>query len=335
MRANEDDHQAEPVEADPRGLDVGRFGLGTVPLGNYLRAMSDADAEAVVHRAYQLGVRYFDTAPLYGSGLAERRLGRALAGLPRDSYVISTKVGRLLTADAPPDPTLLDRGRPIYRDIPALNPVTDFSADAVLRSLDDSLSRLSLDHIDLVYLHDPDDQDPAVTAQAYATLDRLRSDGTIRAIGVGASDVAIMRRLAGMADFDVFLIAGRTTLLDSTALSELVPECLARGIRVVAGGVFNSGILAAEAGDGTFDYRAASPSVHDRVRTIRNLCAEFSVPLTAAAVQYPLRHPGVSAVVVGAGSVAELEDDHAALEVSIPAQFWAQLVARAVPTFSP
>ncbi len=325
MRANRDDHHVDQAEAAPRDFDVGRLGLGTVPLGNYLRTISDADAEAVVHRAYQLGVRYFDTAPLYGSGVAERRLGRALAGLPRDSYVISTKVGRLLKADAPPDPTLLDHGRPIYRDIPALNPVTDFSADAVRRSLDESLTRLGLDRIDIVYLHDPDDHDPAVIAQAYAALDRLRSDGTIRAIGVGASDVPILRRMAAVADFDVFLIAGRATLLDSTALPQLVPECLARGIQIIAGGVFNSGILAAQPGDGTFDYRAAPPDVHERVHTMRELCAEFDVPLMAAAIQYPLQQPGVNTVVVGAGSVAELENDHAALDLMIPPQFWARL----------
>ena len=302
---------------------LGRLALGTVPLGNYLRTLSDAEAEAVVASALELGVRYFDTAPLYGSGLAERRLGAALTGVARDEVIVSTKVGRILDPGAPPDPTLIDRGQPIYRDAPALNPVVDFSAGAVLRSLDESMRRLGFDRVDIVYLHDPGRHDPAVMDQAYPTLDRLRSEGVVGAIGVGASDVETMIELAQRGDFDIFLVAGRTTLLDTTALRTLLPLCVERGITVVAGGVFNSGILSAATPEGaSFDYKVAPAAIVTRVDLLRRRCQQHGIPLGAAAIQFPLRHAGIDTVLIGAGTVAELEADLAELELAIPESFW-------------
>jgi D-threo-aldose 1-dehydrogenase len=296
-----------------------RIGLGTAALGGLFQPVSDDEALATIDRAWERGIRFFDTAPLYGHGLAERRLGRALSARPRDEFVLATKAGRLLRADAPPDP-----GQSFWQGAPPLNPVFDFSEEGALRSLEESLERLGLDRVDIVHVHDPDEHLEEALDGAYRALDRLRREGAIRALGAGMNHVEPLLRLARGAEFDCFLVAGRFTLLDRSALPELLPLCLERGIDVIAGGVLNSGILA---GGTTFDYAPAPPALVDRARRLEELCERHGVPLLAAALQFPLSHPAVKTVLVGARSVAELDESLDALSVPIPADLWAELGA--------
>ncbi len=296
-----------------------RTGLGTAPLGGLFEAVSDETAGATIELAWDRGIRFFDTAPLYGLGLSEQRLGRFLAGKPRDDFVLATKVGRLLRADAPPDP-----GQPHWRGVPPVNPVWDFSYDGVLRSVDESLERLGLDRIDVLHIHDPDDHYDGALAGAYRALDRLRAEGVVAAIGAGMNQVEMLLDFAREADFDCFLVAGRYTLLDRVALPELLPLCAERGIAVIAAGVYNSGILA---GGTTFDYRHAAPELLERAAELEALCAGYGVPLAAAALQFPLRHPAVASVLLGPRSPAQLAQSLELLDVPIPDALWAELDA--------
>jgi D-threo-aldose 1-dehydrogenase len=314
-----------PVEA--AGLALPRLALGTVPLGNFRAAIDDEQARATVDAAWELGVRAFDTAPLYGSGLAERRLGDALAGRPRDDYVISTKVGNRLDPDAPVRADLLDGDEPIYRDIPALQPVADFGADAVLRSLEESLARLRLDRVDIVYLHDPAAASPGL-GEALAVLERLRDEGVVRAIGVGGSDVDAVDAISRRARIDVFLEAGLITLLDHGASDRIGALARERGFRVVAAGVFASGILAApDPAASTYFYRHAEADTVERVRRIRDVCSRHGVSPLAAAVQFPLRLDEVGTVLLGAAAPEEMRADAEALAAEIPDAFWDELDA--------
>ncbi len=286
--------------------EIGPLGLGTAPLGGLYEAVDEDTALAVVDRAWELGLRYFDTAPYYGSGLAERRLGKGLGVRPRDELLVSTKVGRLLR----PDASGWDGA------------YFDFSYDAALRSLDESLARLELDHVDVALVHDPDDHYDEALTGAFPALVRLREEGVVRAIGVGMNQTELLCRFARDADPDCFLVAGRYTVLDRTAADELLPLCEERGIAVIAGGVFNSGILA---GGDTFNYEAPPPDVVARVRDLREVCTRWDVPLPAAAVQFPDRHPAVGSTLVGCRSVDELEEDVRLFELELPAGLWADL----------
>jgi D-threo-aldose 1-dehydrogenase len=265
----------------------------------------------VVDQAWELGLRYFDTAPRYGAGLAERRLGAALRGRPRSELVVSTKVGRLLRP-----------GRSEWGGAPELVDYFDFSYDATLRSLDESLGRLGLDRVDIAFVHDPDDHFDDALAGSFRALRRLRDDGVVRAIGVGANQPAVLCRFAREADPDCFLVAGRFTALDRTAEAELLPLCEESGIAVIAGGVFNSGVIA---GGSTFDYQAASPEIVARVQRLRELCALHGVPLAAAAVQFPLRHPAVVTVLIGCRTPAEVAEDVRLAEMDVPDELWSEL----------
>jgi D-threo-aldose 1-dehydrogenase len=287
-------------------IELGPLGLGTAPLGGLYEAVDEESALAVVDRAWELGIRYFDTAPYYGSGVAERRLGEALRGRPHEELVVSTKVGRLLRPDA-------GGWEGAY---------FDFSYDAALRSLEESLSRLGLDRIDIALVHDPDDHYDEALTGALAALARLRAEGVVRAIGVGMNQAELLCRFAREADPDCFLVAGRYTVLDRTAEAELLALCEERGIAVIAGGVFNSGILA---GGDTFDYQAAPPDVLARVRALGEACARWDVPLPAAAVQFPGRHPAVRSTLVGCRSVAELEEDVRLFGLELPEGLWQEL----------
>jgi D-threo-aldose 1-dehydrogenase len=287
-------------------IEVGRLGLGAAELAGLYEAVDEETALAVVDRAWELGIRYFDTAPYYGSGLSERRLGRGLRGRPRDEFVISTKVGRLLR----PDASGWDGA------------YFDFSYEAALRSLDESLARLGLDRVDVALVHDPDDHYDEALTGAFAALARLREEGVVRAIGVGMNQAELLCRFAREADPDCFLVAGRYTVLDRTAAVELLPLCEEHGITVIAGGVFNSGILA---GGDTFDYERAPPEVVARVDELRVTCARWDAPLAAAAVQFPRRHPAVACVLVGCRSAAELEEDVRLFDLELPAGLWADL----------
>jgi D-threo-aldose 1-dehydrogenase len=273
------------------------------------------EARATIDRAWEAGVRFFDTAPLYGSGLSERRLGAALRGRPRDEYVLSTKVGRLL---APGEPS------PLFPGAPPAAAVFDFSADGVRRSLAESLERLGLDRVDIVLIHDPDDHLGQALAEAYPALEELRSQGVVRRIGVGMNQWQALARFVRETDVDCVLVAGRYTLLDRSAIDELLPLCEARGCGVFAGGVFNSGLLA---GGATFDYQPASRERVARARELAATCERWGVPLKAAALQFPLRHPAVESVLVGCRTAAEVDEDLALLDVPIPAALWADLGA--------
>jgi D-threo-aldose 1-dehydrogenase len=292
-------------------IELCALGLGTAPLGGLYEAVGDENARAVVTRAWELGVRYFDTAPLYGSGLAEQRLGSVLRERPRDEFVVSTKVGRLLRP-----------GSSEWHEAPPLESYFDFSHDAALRSLEQSLERLGLDRVDIALVHDPDDHYDEALAGAYRALARLRDEGVVRAIGVGMNQAELLCRFAREADPDCFLVAGRYTALDRSAARELLPLCEESGIAVIAGGVFNSGVLA---GGDTFDYHAASPEVLARVESLRETCARQNVPLPAAAVQFPLRHPVVASVLVGCSTPEEVEEDVRLSRLELPASLWDEL----------
>jgi D-threo-aldose 1-dehydrogenase len=292
-------------------IELGRLGLGTAPIGGLYEAVEDETAHAVVERAWELGLRYFDTAPLYGAGLAERRLGAVLSRKPRDEFAVSTKVGRLLR----PGPS-------VWHGAPELVDYFDFSHDAALRSLEESLGRLGLDRVDVAFVHDPDDHAGEALAGSFRALRRLREEGVVRAIGVGANQTAVLSRFAREADPDCFIVAGRYTALDRAATDELLPLCEERGIAVIAAGVFNSGVLA---GGDTFNYESAPAEVVERVERLRETCARHGIPLPAAAVQFPLRHPVVATVLVGCTTPAEVAEDVELSSLEMPGALWEEL----------
>src|SRR5205823_3176935 len=279
-------------------LEVTRLGLGTAPLGGLFEEVADDEAHRVVEAAWKAGIRFFDTAPLYGHGLAELRLGAVLSSKPRDEFVLATKVGRLMRAGAPPEPGQA------YKGVPPVNPVYDFSYDGVMRSVEESLARLGLDRVDVLHIHDPDEHYEQALNGAYRALDRLRAEGTIGAVGAGMNQAEMLVRFAREAEFDCFLVAGRYTLLDQSALAELLPLCLERGIAVILGGVYNSGILADPRPGATYDYSVAPPELLERARRIAAVCERNNVPLKAAALQFPLAHPSVTSLLLGARSIA-------------------------------
>jgi D-threo-aldose 1-dehydrogenase len=299
---------------------VTRLGLGTAPLGGMYSPVGEGEAAAVIRRALELGLGYFDTAPQYGHGTAERRLGAAVAELPRGSFVLSSKVGRLVLARPAADPG-------IFADAPPSDVVFDFSADGVRRSLEASLRRLGLSSVDLVYIHDPDADEHADQAlrETYPALHQLRAEGVIGAIGVGMNQTAVPARFVRETDIDAVLLAGRYTLLDRSGEGELLPECVRRGVSVVVGGVYNSGVLADPSPGARFDYAPAPSGVVARARRLGEVCAAAGVPLKAAAIQFPFRHAAVACVLMGARSVAELEENVAMAGVPIPDSLWPQL----------
>jgi D-threo-aldose 1-dehydrogenase len=312
---------AERVSLGRTGLEVTRLGLGTAPLGGMYEAVTDEQARAVIDAAWDAGLRFFDTAPLYGHGEAERRLGAALRDRPRDEFVLSTKVGRLLRAEAPPGPERF------WIDAPPLQPVFDFSEEAAVTSLRESQERLGLDRVDVLLIHDPDDHHDEAVAGAYRALDRLRADGKVRAAGAGMNQAAMLARFAREGRFDCFLLAGRFTLLDQSGLDELLPLCQREGIAVIAGGVFNSGILADPRPGTHYNYLPAPPELVERALRLAEACDRHGVPLAAAAVQFPLRHPAVTAVLVGARTAAEFEEDVRLFRWEVPDELWADLTA--------
>jgi len=314
-----------PRERVPLGrtsLTVTRFGLGTAPLAGLFEAVDEANGMRVIESAWDAGIRFFDTAPLYGHGLAEQRLGKVLRHKPRDEYTLASKVGRLLRADAPPEPGQAFRG------VPAVNPMFDFSYDGVMRSFEESLGRLGLDRIDILHIHDPDNHYEVALTGAYRALDRLRADGVIGAVGAGMNQAEMLTRFAREGDFDCFLLAGRYTLLDQVALRELLPLCLERGIAIIAGGVYNSGILADPKPGAHYNYRTAPDELLARAKSICDVCERHGVPLKAAAMQFPLGHPAVTCVVVGCRSKEQLEESLRMFEFEIPPVLWRDLKAQ-------
>jgi D-threo-aldose 1-dehydrogenase len=319
----------ERVHVGRTDVRITRLGFGTAEIGGLYRPVSDDAAAAMLDHAWGLGIRYFDTAPLYGYGNAERRLGLALAGRPRGDFVVSTKVGRrLYPRDALPASADIDRqafdGREdaFYAGTPPVRPVFDYSADGVRRSLDESLERLGLDRVDIVYIHDPDDHWEQAIDGAYPALRGLRQQGVVGAIGVGIKQWQLLVRFAYEGDFDVFMVAGRYTLLDRSALPELLPLCLEKGISVVVVGVMNTGLLADPRPASTFDYTPVRPEMLQRALRLKEACERHGVPLKAAAIQFPLAHPAVTGIVAGVRSPAHLDDYPAAMRRSIPAELW-------------
>lgn len=308
-------------------LEVTRLSLGTVPIGGLYEAVNEDQAAATLERAWELGIRFFDTAPVYGMGLAERRLGAFLAGKPREEVIVATKVGRVLRQD-PPAELHVDLGAlSLFEGAPKLVPVFDFSYEGALHSLEESLERLGLDRVDVVHVHDPDDHHDEALAGAFRALARLREEGVISAVGAGMNQAAMLARFAREADFDCFLVAGRYSLLDQEALDGLLPACLETGTSLVVGGVFNSGILANPRPGATFDYAPAAPELVDRAVRLKRVCARFGVPLAAAALQFPLGHSAVASVLTGVRSPAEIEENEAAFRHPIPADLWETLRA--------
>ena len=325
----------EPFEAVSLGrtaLRVTRLGFGAAPIGGLYRDVRDSDAQAIVRYAWQLGIRHFDVAPLYGYGNAERRLGSVLAELPRDQFVVSTKVGRLIyPRDAIPPGADVDRQAPdgqedaFYMGTPSARPVFDYSYDGVRRSIEQSMKRLGLDRIDILYIHDPDDHwEPAIN-EAYPALHRLREEGVVGAIGAAMDQAPMLARFAREGDFDVFLIAGRYTLLDQAGLHELLPLCVEKRIGVVIGGVMNSGILADPRPGSLYDYRPAEAGLVGRAQRLRAICDRHGVPLKAAAIQFPLAHPAVASVVAGVSRTDHLDEYPVLMRLQIPGELWSEL----------
>ncbi|HLZ94295.1 MAG TPA: aldo/keto reductase [Candidatus Dormibacteraeota bacterium] len=321
---------AERVQLGRTGLSVTRLGLGTAPLAGLYRPVAEDDALAALEAAWELGLRFFDTAPLYGYGLGETRTGKALRDKPRRDFTLATKVGRLLREGAPPEP-----GQVFY-GTPPVNPVFDFSYDAVMRSIEESRGRLGIERLDVLHIHDPDDfHDEALTG-AYRALDELRSAGVIGAVGAGMNQAEMLTRFAREADFDCFLLAGRYTLLDQVALDELLPACIERGVSIIAAGVYNSGILGDPKPGAHYNYKDAPAELMQRAQRIRAVCERHQVPLRAAAVQFPLGHPAVQTVVVGCRSVEQVQDSVRMFETLIPDALWEELKAeRLLPDEAP
>ena len=316
------------VELGRTGLQVTQLALGTVPIGNLFNPVSDAEAAAVIDRCWEHGLRFFDTAPLYGRGLSEERLGRALRDRPRDEYVLATKVGRLLRRDVPlPLAQAAGGGQQgLYKVESPLEPMFDFSYDGVMRSFEESLARLGLDHVDVLHIHDPDDHYDEAIRGAYRALDTLRTQGVIKALGAGMNQGAMPARFAREANFDCFLLAGRYTLLDQAAQHELLPICQEKGIGIIIGGVYNSGILTDPDRPGiTFNYRPAEQAWLEKARRIKLVCQRHDVPLMAAALQFPLAHPAITTILTGVRSIAEIDENVAMFRHPIPAALWADL----------
>jgi D-threo-aldose 1-dehydrogenase len=317
-----------PVQIGRTPLTVTALGFGATAIGGMYTEVSDHDADETVAAAWAAGLRYFDAAPQYGRGNGETRLGRGLARYRRDDYVLSSKVGRLLRADADPHPDDFDStGRPYDAGAPDVATVYDYSRDGVLRSIEESLTRLGTDRLDVALVHDPDDYVDDALATAFPTLIELRDQKVVSAIGAGMNQTAALERFARESDPDMFLLAGRYTLLEQTALQSFLPLCTERGIAVVAGGVFNSGLLA-DAGPGArYDYDPAPADVVARAHRLFEVCRRHDVPLKAAALQFPLAHPAVAAVLTGARSRAEIVENVELFDRPIPDELWRELVA--------
>jgi len=298
----------------------GSLVFGGAPIGGLYAPVSDEAAAATLQAAWDAGIRAFDTAPHYGVGVSEQRIGDFLAGRTRAEFVVSTKVGRrLVPATGPVD------GADEFYDTPALSRVRDYSADGALRSLEDSLRRLRLDRADIVLIHDPDEHMAEALDGAYPALARLRAEGTVGAIGVGVNSASLAEWFVARCDLDCVLVAGRYTLLDDSAARSLFPLCRSRGVAVLAAGVFNSGILADPADGARYDYAPAAPGILARARRIAEVCARYDVPVAAAALRHVLRHPAVTAAVVGARTADEIRADAGYLGLPIPDALWADL----------
>jgi D-threo-aldose 1-dehydrogenase len=313
MAMNSRRHTEEVLVAKTN-LAITRLGLGTAPIGGLFTPVSIEDAKMVVDYAMASGIKYFDTAPVYGNGLAEKRIGPLLGPVTAQLVALSTKVGRLLVT--PPSTSV---GLKEYEVL------IDYSPDGIRQSLEASLSRLQLNSVNILYIHDADDYADQAIAQAYPELEKMRSEGLISAIGVGMNQVEIPTRFVNETDINIVLCAGRYSLLDQSAAKELLPAAINRNVSIVIGGVYNSGILATPSFDSTYDYVKAPANLVKQALAIRDLLQNWKVPLTAAAIQFPLRHAAVTSVLTGARSVKELSENIDAFNFEIPEECWTAL----------
>jgi D-threo-aldose 1-dehydrogenase len=322
----------EPFERVPLGrtsLSVTRLGFGGGSIGGLYRPVAEPDAVAMVEHAWSIGIRSFDVAPLYGYGLSEQRMGAVLSGRPRDEFVVSTKVGRLVREvdEIQPgddvDPQAIgDRRDAYFADTSGRRMVFDYSRDGVRRSVEASLQRLGLNRIDILYIHDPDTHWREAIDGAYPALEQLRAEGVVSAIGAGMNQSAMLARFADETDMDVFLLASRYTLLDQEALEELLPRCVARGIAVMVGGVMNTGVLLDPRPGSRFDYGPAPEAVVERGRQITAVCGRHGVPVRSAAIQFPL---AVTGLITGVRTPEHLDDYPAGMRLPIPRALWDEL----------
>lgn len=314
-------------------LSFTQLGLGTAPLANLFRAVSEEQADATFEAAWKAGIRYFDTAPLYGLGLSETRLNRFLRGRKRSDYVVSTKVGRLLKVSSPKGRTGIGK----FFDTPSRREVFDYSYDGIMRSLEFSLERLGLDHVDILFVHDidvfthgseavRDAHVKTLMKGGYKALRKLRDEKVVKAIGAGINEWQVAETLARAGDFDIFLLASRYTLLEQGPLTSFLPLCEARGIGIVIGGPYNSGILASGAVKGAmYDYSKAPPAIMKRVAAIETVCKRHKVKIAEAALQFPLLHPSVISVIPGAASPREVARNVKTMARKIPSAVWKDL----------
>ena len=308
------------------GLSVSRLSLGSTPFGNLLSEVSDKDAEDAIDSAWRLGTRYFDTAPFYGYGLAEERVGELLATKPRSEFVLSTKIGRLVrTGIRTAADEIQENGQPFYLAKPDKHLVCDYSYNGVRRSLEESLERLGLDSIDIVYVHDPDHHFRETVEGAYRALHALREQGVVKAIGAGMNQWEMQSAFLDHCVFDVILLAGRYSLLEQPAFPELLPKCLKQNVSIVLGGVFNSGLLAEPGREAFYNYRRAPEKLVGRALEIQTVCKRHGVPIKAAALQFPLSHPAIASVVVGVRKAEEYIENHKLFSYDIPDGLWADL----------
>nr|WP_294514021.1 aldo/keto reductase [uncultured Rhodopila sp.] len=308
-------------------LQVTTLGLGTATMGGSRIKISQTEGHALVSAAWEAGVRYFDTAPFYGAGAAEHRTGDALRDHDRDTFVLSTKVGRLLRPKSDNAPSADGRLSPMPFQV-----VYDYSYDGIMRSVEDSYQRLGLARIDILYVHDIGayQHGPELNAKylkvlrdsGYRALEELRGSGVVSAIGIGVNEKEVLIEALGFGDWDAFLLAGRYTLLEQGPLDDLIPMCQERGTSLVIGGPLNSGILA---GRDTWNYAPAPPEVVERVRQIETVCQAHNVPLAAAALQFPLAHPVVASVIPGPRSAAEFNENLPLFTLKIPPELWSDL----------
>ena len=296
------------VEIGSTGLYVTRMGLGARGIVDPNVKVSDVQATTTVETSLEMGINYIDTSPRYGLGRSEQFVGQVVSHKDRDSFVLSTKVGRLLDPDA--------KGGWYW----------DFSADGVRRSLQSSLERLNLDWVEILFIHSPTNHHDVAISETYPALAEMRSSGIVKAIGVGMTDSRKLLRFAQEGDFDCFLLAGRYTLLDQGALAEFLPYCYEHNIGIILGGAYNSGILASDLGpDSYYDYRVAPATILEKARRIRDVCVRYNVPLKAAALQFVLAHPAVTSVIPGSSYPEHVKDNVAMIQYDIPSDLWGEL----------
>jgi D-threo-aldose 1-dehydrogenase len=312
---------SEQVSFGRGGLTVSSLGVGTAPLGGLFSSVPDEDVDALIARALDQGLGYFDTAPFYGSGSSERRIGKGLRKVARSSFTISTKVGRILVPGMSDEPNE-------YRDLDPFTPVFDFTGSGIRRSFESSLERLGIDSVDILYIHDPDDHLDQAISEAYPELDKMRGEGLVASIGIGTNIADIGTRFVRETDIDVALVAGRYTVLDQIGLEEFLPEAHRRNVSVIGAGVFNSGVLVNPVEGATYNYAPAPQEILEKARAIHDVIRPFGVSAATVGLRFPLRHPAVKAVLTGVRNVAELDSNIRDFDADVPAELWDALEAQ-------